>query len=283
MLKLNRIKFLLAIFIVFESGQLFAQKLRDDRIDECSGLAVSSKNDNLLWLHNDSGDFSRIFLINNSGKTQAVFNYNAKVVDCEDIALYAPKNATPQLFVGDIGDNKAKRDHISIYRFDEPDPTTKSLDEIPVKGVEELKFRYPDGPRDAECLMVDEHDQKIYIISKREDSVGVYSAPLNSPVGKINILKKEEKLFFPGPFGPKWITAGDISRDGKRVLVKSYMFVFYWDRKPDDTIPQCLKGAFKELPYKPEPQGEAIGFCHDGESYYTISEGKFASIYWKRI
>lgn len=283
MLKLNRIKTLLIIFFILECGQLFAQKLRDDRIDECSGLAVSSKNDNLLWVHNDSGDISRVFLINNSGETQAVFNFNAPVIDCEDIALYAPKSAKPQLFVGDIGDNRANRDHISIYKFYEPNLATKSLNEVAVKGVEELKFRYPDGPRDAECLMVDQHDQKIYIISKREDSVGVYSAPLKSSTDKINLLKKEEKLFFPGPPGAKWITAGDISRDGRKVLVKSYMFIFYWNRKPYETIPECLKRSFITLLYKPEPQGEAIGFCRDGKSYYTISEGKFALINWKKI
>ena len=131
--------------------------------------------------------------------------------------------------------------------------------------------------------MLDQHDQKIYIISKREDSVGVYSAPLNSPVGKINILKKEEKLFFPGFPKIKWITAGDISRDGSEIIVKSYGNIFYWKRKNGESVVNCLKETPKILPYKPEPQGEAIGFCHDGQSYYTISEGKFAPIYWNKI
>ena len=35
-----------------------------------------------------------------------------------------------------------------------------------------------------------------------------------------------------------------------------------------------------ELFYKPEKQGEAIGFTLDGKGYYTTSEGVFAPIYY---
>lgn len=91
------------------------------------------------------------------------------------------------------------------------------------------------------------------------------------------------KLSFPGGSVSKWITAGDISRDGKEVVIKSYIYIFYWDRKTDETIPQCLKRVFIGLPYNPEKQGEAIGFTKDGRSYYTISEGKHAEIHFKGI
>ncbi|MBU0696647.1 MAG: hypothetical protein KKE39_09020 [Bacteroidetes bacterium] len=276
-------KNLIFFFLILSSNLLFGQKLQDSDIDECSGLVVSSKKDNLLWVHNDSGDKSRVFLIDNQGETQAVFNFNKEVIDCEDIAMNYPKNGKPQLFVGDIGDNSARREYISIYKFDEPNLAIKSKDEIAVKNVEELRFKYPDGPRDAECLMIDQHDQKIYIVSKREDHVGLYSAPLNSKQGNIIILKKEMTLTFPGGPGSKWITAGDISRDGKEVVIKSYIFIFYWDRKLNETIPQCLKRAFDGLPYNPEKQGEAVGLTKDGRSYYTISEGKHADINFKKI
>jgi hypothetical protein len=276
-------KNLIFILLFLSSNVLFGQKLQDSDIDECSGLVVSSQKDNLLWVHNDSGDKSRVFLINNKGETQAVYNYNKEVIDCEDIAMNYPKNGKPQLFVGDIGDNRSRRDYISIYKFDEPNLAIKSTNEIAINKVEELDFKYPDGPRDAECLMIDQRDQKIYIVSKREDNVGLYSAPLNSKSGNMITLKKEMKLSFPGGPGSKWITAGDISRDGKEIVIKSYIYIFYWDRKANESIPQCLKRAFIGLPYNPEKQGEAIGFTKDGRSYYTISEGKHAEIHFKRI
>ncbi len=273
---------IILLFFLFKVSFLFAQKLKDDQINECSGLVVSSKNEDRIWVHNDSGDKGRIFLINKSGETLAIYNFKAKVVDCEDIAMSNPKNRKPQIYVGDIGDNKAERDFISIYKFDEPN-YLKGQNRPSVPKVEQLKLKYPDGPRDAECLMIDPISQKIYIISKREDSVGVYSVPLKIEAGSVHTLTKEGTLSFPGMKKINWITAGDISGDGRSILIKSYGNVFYWKRQLGETMMQCLKRSPKILPYKPEPQGEATGFTHDGKSYYTISEGKGAEIFKEQI
>lgn len=278
-------KHLLLLFLSCVSYNLIAQnpKLKDSRINECSGLAVSSLSDHLLWTHNDSGDESRLFLIDDKGNTISTYNFQKQVRDCEDIALYYQKDGKSQLFIGDIGDNKAERPFISVYKFTEPDVRLSSQEEIQIKEVTELQFKYPDGARDAECLMVDNQDQKLYIISKREDSVGVYSAPLQSKAGKIIILKKEATLFFNAPKISKWVTAGDISRDGKVVVVKTYTNIFYWDRKPNETIPQCLKRPYIGLPYKPEGQGEAVALTRSGRYYYSVPEGKHAEITFKKI
>ena len=93
-------------------------------------------------------------------------------------------------------------------------------------------------------------------------------------------MTKRASLFFPGfkPF--KWITAGDISKDGQQVLLKSYEKVFYWRREPHEHIWDTMVRKPEELPYKTEKQGEAIGFTPDGKGYYTTSEGVFAPIYY---
>jgi hypothetical protein len=278
-----KLKSLILFLFIFQSNFLFAQRLKDSRINELSGLVVSSKSDDLMWVHNDSGDISRIFLINKEGKTLATFNYNKEVRDCEDIALNTNKKGITQLYVGDIGDNRGERSYVSIYKFEEPNLSLRSEKEFQIKKVEELKFQFPDGPRDAECLMIDSRDQKIYIVSKREDKVGVYSAPLSSKPGRIITLKKECSLFFDAPKGAKWITAGDISSDGKVVLIKSYINIYYWDRKSNETIPHCISRPYIGLPYNPEPQGESVGLTHNGRSYYSISEGKFEVINFKKI
>lgn len=275
-------RYLFLFLIQFIAGTLTAQNLKDNRIDELSGLVVSSKSDDLLWVHNDSGDESRIFLINKEGETLSTFNFNKKVIDCEDIAINTNKTGA-QLFVGDIGDNDAKRPFISVYKFQEPNLSLRGEKEFSIQKVEELRFKYPDGARDAECLMIDPLDQKIYIVSKRENSVGLYSAPLSSKAGNIITLKKETTLFFKAPKGAKWITAGDISIDGRVVVIKSYIHIYYWDRRKGETLAQCLKRPYLGLPYKPEQQGEAVGLTHNGRSYYSISEGKYEVINFKRI
>jgi hypothetical protein len=44
-------------------GMTQAGSITAPTIDEASGLAVSRLNDNILWVHNDSGDTARIFAI----------------------------------------------------------------------------------------------------------------------------------------------------------------------------------------------------------------------------
>ena len=279
----RKYSFLFIAIFFLQSCHLFAQKLQDSRLNEVSGLVVSSKSDDLIWVHNDSGDEGRIFLINKKGATQAVYIFTKEVRDCEAIAMGTSANGTKEIFVGDIGDNDAKRPFITIYKFVEPNINIKSNKEININKVEELKFKYPDGARDAECLMIDPIDQKIYIVSKRENIVGVYSAPLNSKAGKLITLKKETTLFFNAPKSAKWITDGNISMDGKSIMIKSYINIYYWERRGKETLAQCFKQKLIGLPYDPEPQGEALGFTHDAKRYYSISEGQYAEINYKII
>lgn len=278
-------KFLIPLFfLAFFFLSVVAQNIKDERLTEISGIGVSSKSNDLLWTHNDSGDTSQLFLVHKTGVTLAVYNFNKPVRDCEDMAIWYRNDGKAEIFIGDIGDNEAKRPYITIYRFLEPKVEKASLKgEISIDKVKQLKFKYPDGPRDAECLMVDPIDKKIYIISKREDSVGIYSAPLNSSSSQVITLTKELSLFFPGQRSAKWITAGDISANGKHILVKSYIAIYYWQRKENETLVNCLKRSAKALPYHPEKQGEAICFTNDAQHYYTISEGKNPPIFYQSV
>jgi hypothetical protein len=96
-------------------------------------------------------------------------------------------------------------------------------------------------------------------------------------------LTKRCRLFFPGVKPFRWITAGDISKDGEQVLIKSYINVYYWKRRRNTPVWTTLQKKPQLLPYKQEKQGEAIGFTPDGKGYYTTSEGAFAPIYYYAI
>ena len=131
--------------------------------------------------------------------------------------------------------------------------------------------------------MIDPIEKLIYIVSKRSDSVTVYTTPINFKANDTLVLNKKCRLYFNGfrPF--KWITAGDISRDGQQILLKSYEKVYYWKRSNNEPVWKTMLKTPTELPYKPEKQGEAIGFTLDGKGYYTTSEGAFAPIYYYKI
>jgi len=258
--------------------------LQDDRLNELSGIASSQAHPGTFYVHNDSGDTSRFFSIGSDGHLNAVFYFKGDassrlgVVDVEDIALSGgPEKGSGYVYLGDIGDNNAIRKYVTVFRIKEP--------ALPAAGAaanveaEPLFLKYPDGAHDAETLMADPLDQLLYIVSKREDSVIVYSTPLDFKSSDTVVLQKRAKLYFPGSGEVKWITAGDISQDGQQVLLKTYAQVFYWKRQPNEGIWQTLERSPSILPYTVEPQGEAIAFSLDGKSYYTVSEGVHAKLY----
>lgn len=252
--------------------------LKAELNNETSGLACSHVNKGFLYIHNDSGDTSRFFLISEDGALKATYTFNARVLDCEDMAV-GTYNGKSYVYIGDIGDNAARRPYVTVYRIEEP-----TLQKDTKVNAIPLHLKYPDGPRDAETLMTDPIEKLLYIISKREDSIKVYTTPLAYKPGDTVTLTPKATLFFKAPKkGSKWITGGSISSDGKSVLIKSYSNVYYWERKAKEPIWQLLMTTPRELLYKVEEQGEAIGFTTDGKGYYTISEGVHAPIYYYKI
>jgi len=254
-------------------------------MDEISGIAASGIFKDIYYIHNDSGDTSRLFSISPDGKLKNTIYYNGDpknklgVEDVEDIAVGpGPDAGKSYIYMGDIGDNGSDRANIAIYRIQENAAWAK--DSIIKTTAVALHLKYPDGPKDAETLMVDPIQKLLYIVSKRRDTVGIYTTPLNYKVDDKLTLTKRGKLFFEGIKPFKWITAGDISHDGRHILLKSYEKVYYWLRRDNEPIWETMQRKPKELPYQVEKQGEAIGFTPDGKGYYTTSEGVFSPIYY---
>ena len=68
------------------------------------------------------------------------------------------------------------------------------------------------------------------------------------------------------------IVAGDISFDGKEILLKNYQYVWYWSRKNGMSVLDALSRKPFETSYVQEPQGEAVCWSRDAKAFYTISE-----------
>lgn len=251
-------------------------KLENKALDEASGIAASSKYSAALWTHNDSGAEPILFLIDTTGSSLASF-YVTGVGnrDWEDIAIGpGPEAGESYLYIGEIGDNQAAHDSYKIYRFKEPtikEGNTPALDTI--QQVDIIEFVYPDGARDAETLMIDPLTKDLYIVSKRDKFEHIYRAPFPQSTSEVITLENTGKL--PIKIGGilDQIVGGDISADGREVVLKSYVRVFYWKREDESTsITELLQKEPVVLPYTVEPQGEAIGFAIDGSGYFTLSE-----------
>lgn len=280
---MNRILvlFLAAVFGV--TGQACSQSFGDridkgvassDSLDEASGIAVSRRNPEILWTHNDSGDKPRLFAMTTSAKVVGIYTLtNAENRDWEDICT-GSFNGTPFIFVGDIGDNNAQYDVKTIYRIEEPFINeNQAFVSANLKGAEKIRYRYPDGQRDAETLMFDAKTGDLYVVSKREDSVRVYR--LAYPQSVTDIIIPEKVAVLP----LQQIVAGDISVNGTAILLKNYSTVYYYQKLIGETVAQALMKAPVIVPqYQPEPQGEGLCFDWSGAGFYTISEWSAAKI-----
>lgn len=249
------------------TNQISVGTLENKEIEEASGMAFSRDHDGLIYTHNDSGGGRRVYVIDSLGKGMGVFKLKGVWNrDWEDIAVGpGPDPKLNYIYIGDIGDNKAKFTNIFIYRFPEPEQFLEAMEVEP----EILKLSYPDGAKDAETLMVDPISKDIFILTKRDSLNILYKTTQEAFESKEAVLEKVMEL----PFTMS--VAGDISVDGKEILIKNYFTVYYWRRNENETIAQALARDPLILPYKPEPQGEAIGFHPNGKSYFTLSEKRF--------
>ena len=243
-----------------DSTQLF--KFADAQIDESSGLGTSSYGDGIVYTHNDSGDTARFFAVNSSGATVAIYTLKgATAHDWEDMETGTDASGKPVLYFGDIGDNSVKRTEIDVYQVPEPRGPSANVPWI------RYRFAYPDGPHNAETLMVDPHTHRIFIASKAAIGDGLlYEAPAVLSTTAINTLA----VVVPQRTVPMLTTSGDISPDGKLMVLLTY-FAAYWSLG--------VNGELHEFPVTEQRQDEAIAFTRDGKSVLVGSEGVHSAVY----
>ncbi len=241
-------------------------KVENSKLDEISGMAASSRYRDTFWVNNDSGDQPNIYLINLAGELIATLSLPAPTTnrDWEGITI-----ADGYIYIGEIGDNLAIYPHKKIYRVAEP--TTIDIKEreqmFEAQSVETMHFNFADGKRDSETLMFDPISQELVLVSKRELNVMVYTTPfIENTQSDVRLIESCATLKFT------LATAGDISLDGSKILVKNYPNIFYWERTPGESIAQALSKEHTILEYDPEPQGESIVWSTHEDAFYTISE-----------
>jgi hypothetical protein len=246
-------------------------------IKEASGIVASRNSPGVLWVHNDSGDSARVYAINTEGKLLGIYYIaNAYCQDWEDIAIGpGPDQKRDYLYIGDIGDNRARRPWITIYRVPEPkvDPNRAGT-ESRIGPADSIDLVYPDGAKDAETLMVDPLNGDIYIIAKREFYCRVYQASYPQSTKAQTVLTLVAKL----PWG--FAVGGDISRDGKLVIVRGMFNASMWVRPKGEKLWQAFSHKYFRLELMQEPQGEGICFDADGRGYFTIGEMVHPPIYY---
>ena len=259
--------------------------IKSKDITESSGIAASRCQNNVLWTHNDSGDDAFIFAINASGNNLGTWKVpNAQNIDWEDVAAYKDKSGKCYIYIGDIGDNKTKRQVHAVYRFPEPliapeNANSTRKDPLTTANAEIIRFSYPDYDQDAETLMVNPKTADIYVVTKRVSGpAGVYR--LKSVFSNDNVVTAEKIAEISVPAIPNGLlTGGDISPDGRRVIICDYTQAYEF------VLPETAANFDDIWKQTPEivnigerRQGEGISYNVDGTSIFATSEGRNSPI-----
>lgn len=237
-------------------------------IEEASGIADSKINQGYIWVEEDSGNPTRIFLVSHEGKVKkSVFLDGVENRDWEDMTLAkGPDPSLDYIYLGDIGDNGSSHPESVIYRFPEPSLTVDT-----VRSFSKIRFSYPDGPRDAEAFLVDDLKKEIYIISKRDSISKVYRLKAGYSESAVNIAEYVGALKFNG------VVSAAISVDRGDLLVKTYSAIYHYEIKKGSSLSEVLATTPSPVTYQVEPQGEAISFRNDNSGFFTLSEQGFGT------
>jgi hypothetical protein len=233
-------------------------------LPEASGIAVSRHDPARLWAINDSGEAVVTALDAHGFVSGRVSLAGATVEDWEAIALAACPHGSC-LYIGDIGDNNRNRSRITVYRLPEPATTIGS-----VAVTDVFHASYPDGPHDAEALLVSP-DGSIYIVTK-DDQGAVYRFPKHLQSGSTSRLERVGGPLSKKAGDERRITDGTVSPDGEWTLLRtSSSLTFY--RSAEFFAGHSRPAAQVDLAELKEPQGEGVAIGRDGTVFVAGESG----------
>ena len=253
--------------IVFaqQSCQPEGSLLKLPGLSEASGLAVSRRTPGRLWSHNDSGEPVLFSLDARGSVTGHVRLTGATVEDWEAIAV-GPCGRLSCVYVGDIGDNEARRSRITVYRLPEPESASGSAAVADV-----FHATYPDGAHDAEALLV-AGDGRLYVVTKGETGpMAIYRFPAQLKSGGSMQLERMGAPLSAKSDQNSRVTDGAISLDGRSVVLRTRNSASFYHAS------DLLEGQWQvvsrvDLTPLKEPQGEGIAMGA-GNIVFVASEG----------
>jgi len=249
--------------------------LSEPGLTELSGLTASAVFPDVLYAHNDSGDAGRFFALTGDGEALAVFSVmGAKNVDWEEMGR-GPCAAGSCIFIADTGDNELERTGYSLYRVPEPAEIGSGPRKI---AGERIDFTYPDGPHDAEAMLVHPVSGVVTIVTKVESGPAqVYALPSSLAPGQVHVSERVGEL--APPRGDDRFTGGAVHPDGTAVLLRTRGKLFRYAMDPEQSVAEALQGAPCELPVGQETMGEAVTWSASGAEIVTIGEGAGAAVH----
>lgn len=239
-------------------------------LSEISGIIKSWAQEDVFWVHNDSGDSARIFAVKRDGALLKEIKFEgAKNLDWEDIAI-----GGGNVIVADLGNNGNARKNLGVYVFPEPDPSGSGWVKprfLPVAYPDQASF--PPTFMRFDCEAVFWFKGKLHVLTKHrlpggilpESSTNLYRLDTQFE-GKPNRLKKvDSRGDMKG-----WVTAADMSSDGRFLAVLTHLPVTsVWIFDTQGVGDKLLSKPIRWVELRNAKQCEAI--CWDGVDALMIA------------
>ena len=275
----------------FSCGPATVVAILPESLIEASGIARDPRREDLFWLHNDGGRDILLFGVDTTGAVLASARVtNVVNSDVEDVTI-GRCGSDWCVYLGDIGDNRARRSSVRVHviplpALPDPEQTAaergRETDAIhqELTALASLELQYPDGPRDAEGLVIDDAREQLLVVSKGRQGAGVvvYSMDLSGfewSDRSVRTLNRVGRLAIPvGGSISQLVTAADLSPDGSSLALRSYasLHLLSWSGAALQDTTLVPYSAFLFLAF--EPQGEGVTWGADGEFLYLASEGR---------
>ena len=259
--------------------------LEDLELAEASGLAVSTRRDDLLWAHNDSGNPHDVFALDSRGRALGTLRVDdSRLGDWEDMASFR-LDGRSYLMLGDVGDNYRWRRELELIVIEEPEvPSTGLPPGSRAQPAWVLRYAYPDGHLDCEALAVDPATEEVLLIVKQRVPARVYRIPLRPSEGDVvhiaeriatldALPQPDERVLLEDPeFGEarSQPTAFDIARDLAAVI--TYGDAYLYPRAPGATWAETFRGVPLRVALPPASQREAGALAGDASRLFVTSE-----------
>lgn len=247
------------------------------RLTESSGVAPSRRQPGVYWSLNDSGDDAVLYATDSTGRDLGFVRVaGARNVDWEDLAIGpCVVSAETCLYVADIGDNRASRPYVVIYRVPEPEPPASPADTLRTAPVlDSIVLSYPDHPRDAEALAVDRGGALLLVTKELFGQAPLF----RTRAGEGGAVVLERSLALPVSVDlvrGRLVTGAALSPDGDVLVVRTYVSLHLFKRGSEAFDVPLTPPEGIPIPVV-EAQGEAVAF--DGPARLVLtSERGFGS------
>ncbi|MCX5045924.1 hypothetical protein OG921_22400 [Aldersonia sp. NBC_00410] len=229
----------------------------DPGLAELSGMAFA---DGALYAIGDSGTDENMAELD---ANCAVQRWIPVPVDPYDIEDMDARDGT--IWLSDTGDNRRQRDTVALIGVD------------PTAGTGALhRLTYPDGPHDAEALIIEPDGRPVIITKEFAGTSGVYvpdsdtpAAELPSPgpaaLRRVGALHSGPATAGGAPVPGELVTGAALSADGSVAAVRSYGRVYLFPVSDGDVAAAITTQAPVVIPAPIQPQGETVEFTESGD------------------